>query len=426
MKCVKIIPSRLNGDIEIPPSKSIGHRALISAGLSKGVSDIKNLMFSDDITATLNAMKDFGAKEIEKENNRVTLKGIDKFKKPKESIDCKESGSTLRFLIPMAGLIGEEITFNGRGKLIERPLKTYYEIFKKQNIKYKNNDGKLPLTVNGLLNPGTFKVKGNISSQFISGLMFVLPLLNGDSKIIITTKLESKGYVDLTMDVLNKFGVEIENKEYKEFLIKGNQRYKSRNYRVEGDFSQAAFWIVGGLLGGNINCFNLDIDSLQGDKVILDIVKKMGGKFLIKENNIKIKPSKTKGIEIDASQCPDLVPILAVFASLSEGITKISNAKRLRIKESDRLKAISTELNKLGASVTELEDGLVIKGKEKLNGGVVDSWNDHRIAMALAIASIKCSEAVIIKGSEAINKSYPHFWMDLKKLGGKIDEWSMG
>ncbi|MTI65308.1 MAG: 3-phosphoshikimate 1-carboxyvinyltransferase [Firmicutes bacterium] len=426
MKCVKIIPSRLDGDIEIPPSKSMSHRALICAGLSRGISDIKNLMFSDDINATLNAMNALGAKEIYKEDNKVTLKGIDEFKKPKEIIDCKESGSTLRFLIPISGLIGEEITFNGRGKLIERPLETYYKIFRKQNIKYKNNDGKLPLTINGLLQPGTFKIKGNISSQFISGLMFVLPLLNEDSKIIITTELESKGYVDLTMDVLNKFGIEVENRDYKKFIIKGNQRYKSRKYKVEGDFSQAAFWIVGGLLGGNINCLNLDMSSLQGDKEILNIVKKMGGKVLIKENNIKIEPSKTKGIEIDASQCPDLVPILAVLGSLSEGVTKITNAKRLRIKESDRLNAISTELNKLGALVTELEDGLVIKGKEKLNGGVVDSWNDHRIAMALAIASIKCSKPVTIKGSEAVNKSYPHFWMDIKKLGGKIDEWSMG
>jgi 3-phosphoshikimate 1-carboxyvinyltransferase len=286
--------------------------------------------------------------------------------------------------------------------------------------------GNLPLNIEGQFKPGNFAIEGNISSQFISGLLFSLPLLDGDSKIIITTNLESKGYVDLTLDMLNRYGIEIINNGYKEFIIKGNQRYKGRDYRVEGDYSQAAFWLVGGILGEEITSRNLNLESLQGDRVIIDIINKMGGTITLDETFIKTIASNTKGIIIDASQCPDLVPVLAVLAALSNGQTKIVNAARVRIKESDRLNAIATELNKLGADVREFDDGLVINGKDSLIGGVVDSWNDHRIAMALAIASIKCKDEIIIKNSEAVKKSYPHFWEDFKKLGGKIDEFNMG
>lgn len=433
MNTVKIYPNDLFGEINIPPSKSLSHRAIICGGLAEGVSNIDNLIFSDDIKATLKGMRSLGTRvqcietQAHKETYCVKLEGNADLKVLDENIDCKESGSTLRFLIPFAGLTGDKITFTGRGKLVERPLDPYYRIFDKQNIKYKNENGKLPLEVMGRLKPGTFEIDGNISSQFITGLMFVLPLLNGDSTLKITTELESKGYVDLTLDILKKFNIKIENNDYKEFNIKGNQQYKSGYYRVEGDFSQAAFWIVAGILGRNIKCKDLRIDSLQGDKVILDIIQKMNGKIQIEEDLIEVNQSRTKGIVIDASECPDLVPILAVLGSVSKGTTKIINAERLRIKESDRLKAISTELNKLGADVKELKDGLIIEGKEDLRGGVVvDSWNDHRIAMALAVASIKCIDHIIITGSNAVNKSYPSFWRDFAGLGGKIDERYLG
>lgn len=432
MNFVKIYPNNLSGQIKIPPSKSLSHRAIICAGLSHGKCDIDNLIFSDDIKATLEGMRSFGVKveKIETDSkantSTITINGEKELDLLNNNIDCKESGSTLRFLIPFAGLLKEKVTFTGRGKLVERPLDTYYRIFDEQNIEYKNDNGKLPLEVKGVLKPGTFKVEGNISSQFITGLMFVLPLLKGDSKIVITTELESKGYVDLTLDILKQFNIEIENNNYKEFYIKGNQKYISRNYRVEGDFSQVAFWIVAGILGSSIKCKDLRTDSLQGDRAILEIVQRMGGDLQVNEDFITINESKTKGTVIDASQCPDIVPVLAVLGALSDGVTRIINAERLRIKESDRLKAIATELNKLGANVKELEDGLIIEGKEKLRGGTVDSWNDHRIAMALAIASIKCTEPLIITGSEAVRKSYPDFWKDFKSLGGKIDEQYVG
>lgn len=425
MKSIRIIPNKLNGIIKIPPSKSMSHRAIIAAGLSQGKCSIDNITFSNDIIATLEAMKSFGVKaKIKIEDNdgfsSIYIEGKEKLELINNIIDCKESGSTIRFLIPMAGLLGKKVIYTGEGKLVERPLNQYYDIFKEQNINYSNINGKLPLTVEGILNPGTFKIEGNVSSQFITGLLFVLPILSGNSKIIITTEMESKGYIDLTLSILEQFSIEIENKNYREFIIKGNQKYKPLDYSVEGDFSQAAFWIVAGILGDHITCRNININSLQGDKVILDIVKEMGADIHITNDFIETKKSITKGITIDASQCPDLVPILATLGALSKGTTKIINASRLRIKESDRLKSITTELNKLGADIHELEDGLVIHGKENLTGGIVDSWNDHRIAMALAIASIKCIQPVTITNSDAINKSYPRYWHDMISVGGKI------
>lgn len=422
----KIInPTKLSGNITVPPSKSDCHRAIICASLSEGISEIENITFSEDIEATCEAMKHLGI-NIAKFKDGLIVKGENKLSVKETVIHCRQSGSTLRFLIPLAATLGEKVTFEGTGKLVERPLNPYYDIFNSQKLQYKNQDGKLPLTINGVLKPGEYKVKGNISSQFISGLLFALPLLDGDSKIVITTELESKPYVDMTLDILNKFSIKVENKNYKEFVIKGNQKYKSCNHRVEGDFSQAAFLLTIGILGNGIKCRGLNVESLQGDKIILDILRSMGAQIVEKEEDIEVLPSKTHGTIIDASQCPDLVPVLAALAAVSEGTTEIINAARLRIKESDRLAAISSELNKIGADVEEKEDGLIIRGKESLRGGAVYSWNDHRIAMALASVSSKCTEPLIIEDSNCVKKSYPEFWQHFKKLGGNIDEWSVG
>lgn len=426
MECVRIRPKKLNGEISVPSSKSMCHRAIIAAALSDGESKIGNVIFSDDINATIDAMRTLGASIQKTGDDSLKIKGGFPKALNDINIDCKESGSTLRFLIPIALVAHTKVMFTGRGKLVSRPLDTYYRIFKEQKIKYSTKDGELPLKIDGQLLAGIYEVEGNISSQFITGLLYALPMLNGDSKIVIINDLESKAYVDLTLDILSKFGVHVINNDYKEFIIKGKQNYSSRDYIVEGDFSQAAFWLVGGILGEEIHSLNIDMDSLQGDKIILDLIKGMYGDIQIDKFDAKTKSSRVKGITIDASQCPDIVPILTVLASIGVGESKIINAARLRIKESDRLKAISTELNKLGADVVELEDGLIINGTSNLKGGVVSSWNDHRIAMALAIASIKCTEEVIITNSDCVNKSYPHFWEDFKALGGDIDEFNMG
>lgn len=433
MKCIKIMPSTLKGEISVPPSKSISHRMLICAGFCSGKSILKNIAFSEDIRATIKGVEVLGAKAeylahcINRKTNDIAVTGNNRPLIRKETvIECGESASTLRFLIPLASLTGGEVTFTGRGNLPKRPLDVYLEIFDKQGIRYKiqnNNNNNLPLTLCGSINPGEYQVRGDISSQFISGLMFALPLLEGDSRIEITAPLESRGYIDLTIDTLKKFSIVVENRDYEEFFIKGCQEYKAANCCVEGDFSQAAFWLAAGALGAEIWCMNIDTDSLQGDRFILDIISKMGGNLVYGKGFIKAEgTSFLLGITVDASECPDLVPVVAVLGALSSGTTKIVNAKRLRLKETDRLNAISTELNKLGAKISELPDGLIIKGRETLRGGAADSRNDHRIAMALAIASTRCRELVVIKNSEAVNKSYPGFWDDFVKVGGVINE----
>ncbi|MBP1743262.1 MAG: 3-phosphoshikimate 1-carboxyvinyltransferase [Firmicutes bacterium] len=420
-----IISSKLRGCVRIPSSKSISHRAVICAGLSRGVSIIGNINFSQDIDATIGAMKSFGV-HAEKGDFSLKISGAGKLDVTDERVDCFESGSTLRFLIPIAALTGKRVVFSGRGELVNRPLGPYFKIFDEKHVRYETRDGRLPLTVEGKLAPGEYRIRGDVSSQFISGLLFALPLLEGDSKITITSELESKAYVDLTVDMLKRFSVNVDNLGYREFLIKGNQRYSPVDCSVEGDFSQAAFWLVAGCLGADVECLGLDLSSLQGDKAILDIIRQMGGSIDIKGDSVRALPSKTKGIIFDASECPDLVPAVTVLASLSEGTTEIVNAARLRIKECDRLKAICTELNKIGADIEEKEDGLIIRGKDQLRGGTTRSWGDHRIAMSLAAASIRCSEPLVIEDSSSVRKSYPEFWNHFKMLGGVLDERNMG
>lgn len=431
MGIYKIYPRKLRGEVKIPPSKSMAHRAVICAALGDGVSKIENIDLSDDIIATINAMRALGAL-IKEEDGYLLITGINS--KDIQSnrdfervVDCNESGSTLRFLVPIA-LVYEGVTrFVGRGNLGKRPLNTYYEIFDNQGIEYSYKEGKLDLLVKGLLKSGEFKVKGNISSQFITGLLFSLPLLDGDSKIIITTELESKGYLDLTLSALKDFGIEIINNDYKEFIIKGNQKYTSRNYRVEGDYSQGAFFLCADALNSSINVLDLKKDSLQGDKEVVDILRSMGVVLEIEENSISAKARRPKATVIDASQCPDIIPVVSLVASICKGKTEVKNAGRLRIKECDRLHAIAVELNKLGANITELEDSLIIEGVNELRGGVeVWSHKDHRIAMTLSIAATICKEPIILKDYECVSKSYPHFFDDYKMLGGAFDEWNLG
>ena len=426
---IKIKPSILNGTIEIPPSKSYSHRAVIAAALAEGgkKSKIDNLKFSVDITTTTDIMENWGAK-IKRFESALEIIGNDGKVVPKDKyVQCNESGSTIRFLIPIGITDENELIFDGKGKLVDRPLDSYYRIFDKQGIFYKNENGKLPLTVNGKLKAGNYEIDGNISSQFITGLLYALPLLDGDSKLTINKNLESKGYIDLTLEILKLAGIEIVNNDYKNFDIKGNQIYKPFDYTVEGDYSQVAFWIVAGIISANrdneVKCLHVNKNSLQGDREIIEIVERMGANIEIFDDYVLVRPSKTKGTVIDISQCPDIGPILTVLGALSEGETRIINGERLRIKESDRITSIKTELNKLGANVTEEGDSLIIQGVENFNGGVtVNSWNDHRIAMSLAIASTRCEKEIILEEAESVRKSYPHFWDDFVKMGGKIEK----
>ena len=430
----KVYPGKLKGEVKIPPSKSMAHRAVICAALSDGLCKVTNIDYSDDIIATIEAMKSLGA-VITKKEDYLEIIGIKSSHNKindnidsERTIDCNESGSTLRFLVPIAALFDGVNRFVGRGNLGKRPLDTYYNIFDEQGIKYSYKEGILDLKTEGKLKSGEFRVKGNISSQFITGLLFTLPLLDGDSKIIITTEMESKGYIDLTLSAIKDFGVEIINNNYEEFIIRGNQTYTSRDYRVEGDYSQAAFFLCGDALSNEIVVNDLKLDSLQGDKEVIDILERMGVKIEKKDAGlIGTANGALKSTVVDGSQCPDIIPVVSLAAALCNGTTEVINAGRLRIKECDRLAAVTSELNKLGAKITEKEDGLIIEGVSKLKGGcTVWSHKDHRIAMTLAIASTVCEEPIIIKDYECVSKSYPEFWNDFKNVGGVFDEWNVG
>ncbi|MCQ1531302.1 3-phosphoshikimate 1-carboxyvinyltransferase [Lutispora saccharofermentans] len=429
MKSVKIMPSKLRGTINVPPSKSMAHRVVICGGLGAGKSSISNIDLSDDLTATIEGMRALGS-EIEKSSSGFIINGAEFLDNANAAftnvIDCNESGTTLRLLIPISLTKENSVVFTGRGNLGKRPLDLYYEIFEKHGISYEYEKDGLNLKIKGSMKPGEYKIRGDISSQFISGLLLALPLLDGDSKITVTTDMESRGYIDLTIDMQKRFGIDIQQSKSREFYIKGRQIYKPTDYAVEGDFSQGAFYLVAGALGNDIKCKGLNIDSLQGDKAVLGIIEAMGGKVETKGGYIQAYGADTQGTVIDGSQFPDIIPILAVLGALSRGTTKIVNAGRLRIKECDRLKAICEGLRNLGADIRELEDGLIINGRKSLDGGIADSWNDHRIAMSLAIASTRCKDAVTIRNSHAVKKSYPGFWNDFKSLGGNADEWNMG
>ena len=431
MKTVKIFPTKLQGTVVAPSSKSMGHREIICAGLAAGTSIIDNISMSKDIEATMRCLKAINVAVDEIPSmiagrKALQISGTGHPMAAADSVDCGESGSTLRFFLPLGANLNCPLTFTGHGKLVSRPLQAYYDIFDEKFIQYFNDNGNLPVTVNGRLTPGTYKLPGDVSSQFVSGLLFALPLLNGDSVIEITSPLESSAYVDMTINCLAKFGIKVENEggAHRRYLVPGKQRYQALDSQVEGDWSQAAFWTVGGSLGKGITCQGVNVKSLQGDQAVVDIMERMGAAISQTENSVTVNGGATKATLIDAANCPDIIPVLTVLAAVSEGTTKIINAGRLRIKECDRLAAMTSELNKMGAAITEEPEGLTIIGKpEGLKGGVqVDAWNDHRIAMSLAIAAQKCAEPIILTGAESVAKSSPTFWEDYKSVGGLVEE----
>lgn len=399
---VKINKSVANGILKAPPSKSYAHRLLISSSLSKENSTISNVELSNDIIATINCLKALGKKiEYNKDNKTVYISHEYNFNELNDEIilDAYESGSTYRFLIPISLLSGKKVIFKGTERLIQRGIGEYENIFKTQNIeieKYSNY-----IILKGTLKPGVFELKGNISSQFITGLLFTLPLLNGDSKIILTTNLESKNYVDITIDVLKKSGIfitEIENG----YEIKGNQIYKPLNMSVEGDHSNAAFLDAFNYIGGKLELSGLNENSYQGDKVYKGFFEKLS------------KSYET----IDISNCIDLGPILFCFASLMHGGHFVKTS-RLKIKESNRIEAVKVELEKFGIEVIELEDEVFINNKNlHAPNDILYGQNDHRVVMSMSVMASYFGGT--ITGCEAVRKSYPNFFEDLKKVGIEV------
>lgn len=400
---VTITPNKLSGTIQVPPSKSQAHRLIIGAALAAGTSHIHNLAYSQDIQATLDCMTQLGAAV---QANGQTITGIRRGSRPTQGLpvlDCGESGSTIRFLMPVALAVAGGGVFRGRGRLLERPYKPYEDIFTKQNITFTRQAGQI--TLSGTLKSGRFELAGDVSSQFVTGLLYALPLLDGDSELVLTTPLESKGYVEMTLEALKTFGIQVEATATG-WKVPGNQVGIPADVTVEGDYSQASNYIVAASLGNGVTVTGLSASSAQGDRVILDYARQLDG---------------AGEVTLSVRHCPDLVPALAVRAALREGqTTHIVDAARLRLKESDRLEAVTVELNKLGAQVKQTPDALHIYGVSQFHGGVCDSHQDHRIAMMVAVAATCANGTVALTGAESVAKSYPNFWEDYEQLGGLL------
>lgn len=418
MSDVKFSPFVPNGTVNVPPSKSDVHRAIICAAMANGVSRISPVALSNDIKATIGCIKALGADAV-LENNVLTVDGTNMYKNKTALLDCGESGSTLRFFIPIAAVGNINATFVGKGKLPQRPIGIFTEALPKAGTVCKTEGG-LPLEIKGQLKSGIFEIPGNVSSQFITGLLLALPILEGDSEIVLTSPLESVGYIAMTIRTMKQFGVNIQATE-KGWHIKGGQSYKTCDYTTDGDWSQAAFFMVLGAVSGKVTVKGVAKDSTQGDKKCAEILARFGAKVTQIDNEVTVEKGELKAITIDASQIPDLVPVLSVCAAFAEGTTKIINAERLRIKECDRLKATAELLNNLGGKVKELSDGLEIAGVSSLKGGNVNGYNDHRIVMSAAVCAARSDEDITATFAMSINKSYPDFYIDYNSIGGKAN-----
>ncbi len=419
MKEAIIYPSLLSGEVIVPPSKSVLHRAIICAMLAKGKSFIKNAAFSKDITATINAAKALGA-DIDFDGETITVNG-GTFTDKKAEINCFESGSTLRFMVPVAAALGINAVFTGEGRLPQRPIKELTDIISSGGVKCSSDA--LPLEINGKLRAGEYKIRGDISSQYITGLLLSLPLCDGDSKVELLTPLQSKGYVDITVGVMEDFGVKVTPTE-KGWLIKGNQLYTPREFTAEGDWSQAAFFLAAAALSdkSEIAVGGLNPLSKQGDREIFDILDRFGADIKWSGGKVICKGKDFNSLRIDASQIPDLVPILGVLTAFSGKGGEIFGAERLRIKESDRLYTLCDGLLKLGFRVRETEGGIIFSPDGHGTGECrVKGFNDHRIVMAMSVAALYYGNKVIIDDARSIEKSYPRFFEDYNRLGGKAD-----
>ena len=418
-----INPNVLNGNINAPFSKSDAHRALIASALCKTPTEITGSCESDDLLATVRCLEALGARLVtldeKKQIHRMEpIPALSAYSVP--VLDCGESGTTLRLLLPVVAALRISANFTAKGRLPERPLGELIATLVQNGTKFDAT--KLPFSISGSLKSGDFRLPGNISSQYISGLLFALPLLEDSSRIMLTTRLESVAYVEMTRRTLETFGVCSSLIDENSYGVQGNQVYKTPgSIKVEGDWSNAAFFLAAGALGGSTTVSGLSETTLQGDHAISKLLSEFGANVKTDDTSVSVSAGELRAMDIDVSEIPDLFPILAVIASAAQGTTRLMNAARLRIKESDRINAVAKMLNALGADTEELPDALVIKGKPQLTGGTVDSAGDHRIVMAAAIASILCKNPVTIIGAEAVSKSYPHFFNDFNKMGGNAN-----
>ena len=420
---IQLSPARLAGRVPAIPSKSYLHRAMICAALSDGRCRINGRVDSEDVAATMRALRALGC-SVESEPGGYALTPGPA--PASAEIFCGESGSTLRFLTPVAAALGVPALFTGAGRLPERPMEPILPLLGQNGVEVRRKGAdSLPFSLNGRLKSGEYTLPGNISSQFITGLLLALPLCEGDSSVRVLPPFESRPYVELTVEVMNRFGVDVREKDGV-FFVRGGRRYRACSIDAEGDWSSAAFWLCAGALGGDVTVTGLSMASKQADRAIVGLLRAMGADVLESGFGVGARASDLAGIDIDASQTPDLVPVLAVCGAFAHGVTRITGAARLRLKESDRLYAVARTLNALGANISQRDDGLVVTGGSRLDGGTAEGYNDHRIVMALAVAALGCRGSVTIDGAQCVKKSYPGFFDHYRALGGVAYELDMG
>ena len=407
-----------SGVLAAPPSKSMAHRAVLCAALADGESRLTGLAHSQDIDATLAAAAALGA-QVEAGESWARIAGAAPLQAPAAPVDCCESGSTLRFLIPLAALTGRPVAFTGRGRLMQRPQSVYQELFASQGLRFEQEGD--TLTVAGPLRPGCFSLAGDVSSQFISGLLFALPLLDGDSRLCLKPPVESRSYIEMTRASQSRFGVSSAWLDEYTLAVPGGQAYRPRDMAIEGDWSQAAFPAALGVLAGDVTVTGLEPGTLQGDAVILDILRRCGGRAEAVPGGVRFQKSALHGTKIDLADCPDLGPILMALGLLCEGETVITNAGRLRLKESDRIAAMEQELRKLGGRI-ESDGGTVTVRRSALHAPAGPLWghNDHRVVMSLTVLAAAAGLPVQIDGAEAVAKSWPGFFAAVRQLGVEV------
>jgi 3-phosphoshikimate 1-carboxyvinyltransferase len=423
----RITPSPVRGEVSAPPSKSYTHRAVILASLAAGESTILSPLISADTLYTIDAGRSLGA-DIELKDDKLIITGTGgKIRVgDKQRIFVGNSGSTIRMVAPLAALGQTKVVFDGDSRLRQRPIGDLLSALNSLGISASslNNNGCPPIEVQGgRFSGGEVTISGVASSQHISALLMIAPYTKEGISIKVADGLHSRPYIDITLDVMQAFGVKAINKGYKEFVVKGNQEYKARDYQIEGDYSSAAYFLAAGAIGGKpVTVKNLKADSAQGDRYLLNILSEMG--CSVEQGKEKIKLSRKKeliGITLDMGDYPDLVQTVAVVAAYARGKTEITNIAHLRLKESDRIGDTAAELGKMGIKTEVSDDTMTIHGG-KPKGSEIEAHADHRLAMSLAIAALFANGNSIINGAEAVSKSYPQFFAELKKLGAKIEE----
>lgn len=413
---------RVEGKVEAPPSKSYTHRAFILALLANGRSRIIRPLLSEDTLATLSAVEAFGA-EVEREAEVVEIYGTDGKLASPEFIDCKNSGTTLRLLMGVAALNGT-VVLTGDESLCQRPIAPLAEALSKLGVrvKYLSSEGKPPVKIKGAhLRGGRVKIRGDVSSQFISSLLIISPYTQEGMEVEITSETKSKPYIDITIDMMKTFGVDVERYDYRLFKISPGSYY-GRELKIEGDFSSISYFVALAAAKGRVEISNLNKDSLQGDRRIVDIVRDMGAEVSW-GRTLRVERGELQGISVDLGDTPDLLPTVAVLGALAQGKTEIYNVEHARFKESDRISTCAQEISKFGVKIEERRDGMVIEGAKQLRGAEVNSHRDHRIAMALSVLAL-CSEGKTrIRDADCVSISYPEFYSIIEKLAGGAIRW---